>query len=115
MLFTTIEKFTGVKDLSMWLKNSDHCSLIAGKTDDLVKGQLLMLFVSGQAKAVLEELEEDKEQPQKYTAQVAKLKQVFDTAENREEKMAAFEVLFQQIEETEDEFYVFPSKSILGS
>ena len=104
VIYNKLEKFTGVEDLTTWLKNFDRCSLIAGKTDDLVKGQLLMLFVSGQAKAVLEELEEDKEQPQKYTAQVARLKQVFDTAANREEKMAAFEVRFQQIEETEDEF-----------
>ena len=63
-----------------------------------------MLFVDGQAKAVLEELEEVKEAPQKFSDSVTKLKEVFHTVAAREAKMADFEVRKQCIAESEDEF-----------
>ena len=61
-LFTNLGKFSrnenGV-DLTGWLRQFDRCCVVANKTDGLVKRQLLMLFVEGQAKAILEELEEN--------------------------------------------------------
>ena len=104
VMFTKLEKFTGENDLEVWLRSFERCCLIAGKQDDLVKGQLLLLFVEKQAKAVLEELEEEKGQPQKFTECKVRLKAVFDTVAVREVKMAAFEIRIQHIEESEDEF-----------
>ena len=104
VVFNKLEKFSGNADLNTWLKNFERCCVVTNKTDDLVKGQLLMLFVDGQAKAVLEELEEVKEAPQKFSDSVTKLKEVFHTVAAREAKMADFEVRTQRIAESEDEF-----------
>lgn len=106
VLFTRLERFTDSSstDLQTWLKNFDRCCVIANKTDDLVKGQLLMMFVEGQAKAILEEFEEEKGTPQNYTALVQKLKSYFDTVASRETKMAAFESRTQNLDESEEEF-----------
>ena len=76
VVFNKLEKFSGNADLNTWLKNFERCCVVTNKTDDLVKGQLLMLFVDGQAKAVLEELEEVKEAPQKFSDSVTKLRGV---------------------------------------
>ena len=76
MLFTKWDRFSdaGSKDLDTWLRNFDRCCAIANKNDDAVKGHILMLFVDGQAKAVLEELEEEKGSAQKYSVCVTKLR-----------------------------------------
>ena len=50
-----------------------------------------MMFVEGQGKSVLEELEEEKGAPQKYTDLVEKLKFGFNTFVFREFKMVSFE------------------------
>ena len=106
IVFTKLERFTGNNgsDLTTWIRNFERCCVIANKTDDLVKGQLMMLCVEGQALAVLEDLEERKKTPQKFTEIVTKLRSVFDTTATREAKMAAFEVRLQHLEESEDEF-----------
>ena len=58
IVFTKLERFTGNNgsDLTTWIRNFERCCVIANKTDDLVKGQLMMLCVEGQALAVLEDL-----------------------------------------------------------
>ena len=106
VLFTRLERFSGssTTDLPTWLKNFDRCCVIANKTDDLVKGQLLMMFVEGQAKAILEEFEEEKGTPQAYSALTEKLKSYFDTVASRESKMASFESRIQKLDESEEEF-----------
>ena len=104
VVFNKLEKFSGSADLNRWLKFFERYCVVSNKTDDLVQGQLLMLFVDGQAKVVLEELEEVKETPQKFSDSVTKLKEVFHTVGAREGKMADFEVHTQRIAESEDEF-----------
>ena len=104
IVFNKLEKYDGQKDLTEWFRNFERCCLVANKTDDTVKGQLLMLFVEGQAKAVLEELEELKAEPQTLTSCKERLKTVFDTVAIREDKMALFETRTQQLGESEVEF-----------
>ena len=106
MLFTKWDRFSdaGSKDLDTWLRNSDRCCAMANKNDDTVKGHILMLFVDGQAKAVLEELEEEKGSAQKYSVCVTKLRSCFEIVASREAKMATFKVRSQQLGETEEEF-----------
>ena len=107
ILFTKLEKFsdTDSTDLVTWIRNFERCCIIAGKTDDMVKGQLLMLFVEGKAKAILEELEESNGgDPQTFSTCKTALEGVFDTVASREAKMAAFETRVMQIQETEEEF-----------
>ena len=61
LLFANLEKFTGNNlDLVAWLRQFDRCCVVANRTEDAVKGQLLMLCVAGQAKAILENFEEEK-------------------------------------------------------
>ena len=107
-LFTNLGKFSSNEngvDLTGWLRQFDRCCIVVNKTDDLVKGQLLMLFVEGQAKAILEELEENNGgAPQNYTHCVDTLQSCFYTPATRESKMVEFETCTQQIHETEDEF-----------
>ena len=56
-----IEKFSGKGDMdfSSWLRTFERACTIAQKTDDLIKGQLLMLCLTGQAIAAAEQLEEE--------------------------------------------------------
>ena len=112
ILFTRLEKFSNNEtiDLTTWLRSFDRCCVIANKTDDLIKGQLLMLFVEGQAKAILEEFEVEQGTPQTYSDLIRKLKTCFDTVAARESKMAAFEIRTQQLEETEEEFMLALTK-----
>ena len=107
VLFSKLDKFTGNEDgmdLNTYLRNFDRCCLVAGKTDDTVKGQLLLLMVEGQAKAVLEEMEELAADPQKYSDLTEKLRSVFDTPSARECKMMNFERRTQRLDESEEEF-----------
>ena len=64
-IFTKLDKYSGQnnEDLTCWFRGFDRCCVIAGKDDDLVKGQLLMLCLYGQALAVAERLEEEQKTP----------------------------------------------------
>ena len=72
-IFQKLEKFSGKTDddLSSWLRSFERCCLIAGKNDDLVKGQLLTLCLCDQALAVVDRLEAEK----KHLRSSQKLKQ----------------------------------------
>ena len=69
IIVSKLEKFTGDGhvDLRQWLRNFDRCYVIAEKSDDLVVGQIFMLCVDGRAKAVIDQFEEEKGDPQKYS------------------------------------------------
>ena len=104
-VFNRIDKFNGKDtDLASWIRTFDHACTIANKTDDLVRGQWLMLCLTGQALAVGEQLEEETKAQQPYTALKARLESVFNTTASREAKMVEFENRIQGISESEDEF-----------
>ena len=105
-VFNKIEKFEGKgdTDFGSWLRTFERACTIAQKNDDLVKGQLLMLCLVGQALAVAEQLEEEKSQQQKFSELKTRLESVFNTTANKESKMVEFENRIQRVEETEDEF-----------
>ena len=66
ILFTKLDKFDGTNtDLQPWLRNFERCCTIAGKSaeDELVKGQLSVLCLTGETLAVLEE---EKKTQQKF-------------------------------------------------
>ena len=74
LLFSNLQKFNRTNgDLSSWLRQFNRssqqgrcCCVVANKVDELVKGQLLMIFVAGQAKAILKEFEEQAGRAQTY-------------------------------------------------
>ena len=100
-----LEKFTGGNiDLNSWLREFDRFCVVANKTEDNVKGQLLMLRVGGQAKAILETFEDQEDGPQPYSALKAKLKEKYNTTAIQEIKMTEFESRTQDINESEEEF-----------
>ena len=75
------------------------------KSDDmLVKGQLLMLCLSGQALAVAERLEEEKKIAREFEAIKMKLETVFNSDADKECRQEEFEKCHLEINETEDEF-----------
>ena len=106
IIFSKLEKFTGDGnvDLHQWLRNFDRCCVIAEKSEDLVVGQILMLCVDGRAKAVLDQFEEEKSTPKKYSELKKQLTAVFDSEAGREAHMTAFERCIQKIDESEEEF-----------
>ena len=104
LLFSNLEKFTGNADLVSWIKQFYRCCVVANKTDNAVKGQLLMLCVTGQAKAILENFEEDQNGAQGYDALKGELEKHYNTTAIKEEKMRAFEVRTQKVDESEEEF-----------
>ena len=105
-IFQKLEKYSGElsNDLPSWLRGFERCCVIAGKTEDLVKGQLLLLCLSGRALAVAEGLEEEKGTPQNFTELKAKLEAVFNSAADKELKQEEFEKRHMKIDETEEEF-----------
>ena len=105
-VFSKVEKFDGKGDVDFtsWLRSFDRCCTISQKEDALVKGQLLMLCLSGQALAVAEQLEAEKKTQQKYEEIKTRLESVFQTIATKEVKMVEFENRIQRIEESEDEF-----------
>ena len=105
ILFSKLEKFTGDGDINLqqWLRNFDRCCVIAEKSDDLVVGQILMLCVDGRAKAILDQFEDEKGSPQKYSELKEQLAVVFDSETDREAHMTAFERCIQKIDESEEE------------
>ena len=80
--------------------------VIAKKEGALVKDQLLMLFVEGQAKAVLEDYEEEKGAPQEFSELSDRLKAVLYTTATREAKMLMFETRVQQLQKRKDEIMI---------
>lgn len=106
LFFTKLRKFNGdiTEDLNTWIREFERCCLIANKTDDLIKGQYLMLCVGGRAKAVLDDLEAEVGTAQTFTVLTEKLKTTFDSTSARESKMTMFEDRRQKLEETEEEF-----------
>ena len=105
LLFSNLEKFSGTNvDLVSWLRQFDRCCVVANKTDDAVKGQLLMLCVVGQAKAILENFEEENGAVQPFTELKAVLEKNYNTTAVKEGKMREFEVRSQNVGETEEEF-----------
>ena len=106
IVFSKLEKFTGNANVNLneWLKSFERCCVIADKEDDLVRGQILMLCVSGRAKACLDQFEDSKQEPQKFSALKEQLKAIFDSPSDREAKMADFEQRIQNIDESEEEF-----------
>ena len=109
-IFSTLERFSdGNKTgLNTWLKKFDRCCVVANKVDGdngNIKGQLLLLFVDGRARAILEEFEETQGgQPQTYDALIAKLKEHFDDVTTREYGMKLFENRIKKLNESEEEF-----------
>ena len=105
-VFNRIEKFSGKgdTDFASWLRTFDRACTIAQKTDDLVKGQLMMLCLTGQAIAAAEQLEEEKNAQQPYSALKVQLESVFNTTANKESRMVEFDKRCQRVEESEDEF-----------
>ena len=58
-IFNRIDKFSGSgdTDFSSWLRTFDRACTIAQKTDDLVKGQIMMTCLTEQAMAAAGNLE----------------------------------------------------------
>ena len=109
-IFSTLEKFTdgNTTELTNFLSKFDRCCIVANKVDadgSPVKGQLLMLFVEGRARAVLEEFELSQGGAQQtYTALVAKLREHFDNTTTQESSMILFENRVKKATESEEEF-----------
>ena len=78
-VFNKLEKFTGSGDLASWLKKFNRCCVIAQKEEDEMKGQLIMLCLTGQALAVAEQLEQERDGAQTYEQVKHRLETIFDT------------------------------------
>ena len=104
-VFNKLEKYNGSNnDLKSWLQKFNRCCLIANKVEEAIKGQLILLCLEGQALAVAEQLEYEKEGAQTFTEVKDRLDSVFDTSAGREQKMTVFEKRIQQVNESEDKF-----------
>ena len=103
-VFSKLEKFDGTGDLKSWLQKFNRCCLIAGKTENEIKGKLVMLSLSGQALAVAEQLEYERDGEQTFPQVRLRLESVFDTSAGREQKMMEFETRIQNVDESVDEF-----------
>ena len=87
-IFNKLDKFSGHSSMDMpsWLHSFECCCIIASESDDLAKGQLLMMCLTGQALAVAEQLKEEKKTAQKYSTLKERLEDVFNTAADCEAK-----------------------------
>ncbi len=106
IVFSKLEKFTGNGNvnLNQWIKSFERCCVIADKTDDLVQGQILMLCVDGRAKTCLDQFEDAKNEPRKFSALKKQLQEIFDSPSHQEAKMSDFEQRIQHLNESEEEF-----------
>ncbi len=102
-IFQKLEKYDGKEDLTMWFQKFERCCTLANKVEDNVKGQLVMLCLSGQALAVAEQLAGEIENLT-LTLVRQRLDSVFNTPAIREQKMVLFEQRTQKLDESEDEF-----------
>ena len=103
-IFSKLDKFSGDENLSTWLNKFNRCCVIAQKHEDDVKGQIIMLCLSGQALAVAEQLEHEREGQQTFAQVRVRLESVFDSAAIREQQMQQFDTCRQKVGESEDEF-----------
>ena len=108
-IFSSLEKFSDGNgtELNAFLSKFSRCCSVSNKVDAEVpvKGQLLMLFVEGRARAALEEYEISQGGDQQtYVALVAKLKEYFDSTSARETSMHLFDGRIQKVNESEEEF-----------
>ena len=105
-IFNRIDKFSGSgdTDFSSWLRTFDRACTIAQKTDDLVKGQIMMTCLTGQAMAAAENLELRKGAQQPYAELKTELESVFNSSASREARMVEFDNRVQRVDESEDEF-----------
>ena len=105
-IFNRIDKFSGNGniDFASWLRTFDRACTIALKTDDLVKGQIMMTCLTGQAMAFAENLELRKNAQQPYSELKTELEKVFNSAASREARMVEFDNRIQRVNESEDEF-----------
>ena len=109
-IFSTLEKFSDDSKvtLSQWLRKFDRCCIVAKKADGAegnVKGQLLLLYVEGRARAILDDYEDSLGGvPQTYDALAEKLREHFESALTREQAMKSFEGRVQGLSESEEEF-----------
>ena len=90
-IFAKLEKYDGKDDLATWFKKFERCCTLANKVEDNVRGQLVMLCLSGQALAVAEQLDGETDGDLTLTAVRQRLETVFDTTAIREQKMVLFE------------------------
>ena len=92
IIFSKLEKFTGDRnvDLYQWLCNFNRFCVIAEKSDNIAIGQILMLFVDGRAKTILDQCEEEKGDPQKYIEVKKQLNVDFDSDSDRQAHITAF-------------------------
>ena len=104
-VFNKLEKYNGSNiDLKSWLQKFNRCCRIANKVEEEIKGQLILLCLDGQALAVAEQLEYEREGEQTFEQVKNRLESVFDTSAGREQKMIVFENRIQQVNESEDKF-----------
>ena len=109
-IFSSLEKFSDgtTSSLNTWLDKFSRCCVVANKADSEtgnVKGQLLMLFVEGRARAILEDYESEQGgTPQTYTSLVGKLKESFDDVASKEHEMLLFESRVKKVTESEEEY-----------
>ena len=96
-VFNSLEKFNGTGDLKTWLTRFRRCCRVTNKNEDDVKGQLVLLCLEGQALAVAEQLETERDGAQTFAQVVERLENVFDTAasvksgtQNQERRITCF-------------------------
>ena len=109
-IFSTLEKFSDGSNatLTSWLRKFERCCIITNKVDATgsnIKGQLLLLFVEGRARAILDEYETSEGgHPLSYVQLAAKLKEHFNDVSCKEHSMKLFETHMIKITESEEEF-----------
>ena len=90
-VFATLEKYDGTTDLCTWLQKFNRRCSIANKMEDDVRGKLIMLCLTGQALAVAEQLEHERNGEQTYEQVRIRLESVFESSAKREQRMELFE------------------------
>ena len=103
-VFNSLPKFDGKENLASWLTRFNRCCAVTQKQEEGVKGQIIMLCLTGQALAVAEQLEQERDGTQTFAQVQARLESVFDTVASRERTMCEFESRIQKVDESEDEF-----------
>ena len=93
---------TDGKNLRSWFKVFEECCIKAGqKNDEMRKGRLLMLCLSGRALEVAEQLETERNEQQTYTSLMTELLNVFcepGEQKNQEDSVAVERPLVHSIE-----------------
>ena len=73
--------------MKSWFQLFDECCIRAGqKNDEMKKGRLLILCLSGKALEVVEDFEKQKGEQQTYTSLMTELLRVFSDGESVEQK-----------------------------